>query len=251
MTLSNRTKISLRQLLGIIDRSVVNEILKKHNINNINNIDDNIVDFMQEIVETKSYLKNHIKSAIVSAPATTFKERWSDFEKCLFLDGYKIETQDDKSKIIHIEPQIDGFIAFEDELTKAINMSNLSQKDEINRYIEESAEAFKQDNFTNCLCNARIALETLIRTIAKEKYNKDETWGGALKTLQEKGFLDKDEEAFMATTYTLISDGAHKPLGFDDSEYARFCRNQAIAQCYYIIKKYNQQFVESINSEPF
>lgn len=251
MTLSNRTKISLRQLLGIIDRSVVNEILKKHNINNINNIDDNIVDFMQEIVETKSYLKNHIATRIEKKPATTFDERWSDFEKCLFLDGYKIEMQDDKSEIVTIEPQIDGFIAFEDELTKAINMSNLSKKDEINRYIEESAEAFKQDNFTNCLCNARIALETLIRTIAKEKYNADNTWGGALKTLKEKGFLDKDEEAFMATTYTFISDGAHKPLGFDDSEYARFCRNQAIAQCYYIIKKYNQQFVESINGEPF
>lgn len=250
MTLSNRTKISLRQLLDIIDRSVVNEILKKHNINNINNIDDNITDFMQEIVETKSYLKNHIKSAIVSAPATTFKERWSDFEKCLFLDGYKIETQDDKSKIIHIEPQIDGFMAFEDELTKAINISNLSKKDEINRYIEESAEAFKQDSFTNCLCNARISLETLIKAIAKEQYNTDETWGGALKTLKENDFLSEKEEKFMATTYTLISDCAHKPLGFDNSEYARFCRNQAIAQCYYIIKKYNQ-LVESINGEPF
>lgn len=184
-------------------------------------------------------------------PATTFNERWRDFEKCLFLDGYKIETQDDKTEIIPIEPQIDGFIAFEDELTKAINMSNLSQKDAINRCIEESAEAFKQDNFTNCLCNARIALETLIKTIAKEKYNADNTWGGALKTLKENDFLSEKEEKFMATTHTLIGDGAHKPLGFDDNEYARFGRNQTIAQCYYIIKKYNKQFVESINSEPF
>lgn len=241
MTLSNRTKISLKQLLGIIDEGVVDEILKKHSINNINNIDDNIVDFIQEIVKTKSYLKNHIKSAIVSAPATTFKERWSDFEKCLFLDGYKIETQDDKSKIVAIEPQIDGLIAFEDELTQAINMSNLSQKDEINRCIEETAEAFKDNDFTSCLCKARIALETLIRTIAKEKYNADNTWGGALKTLQENKFLSEKEEKFMAITYTFISDFAHKPLGFDNIEYARFCRNQAIAQCYYIIKKYNQQ----------
>lgn len=251
MTLSNRTKISLGQLLGIIDRGVVDEILKKHSINNINNIDDNIVDFTQEIIETKSYLKNHIETRIKKKPATTFDERWSDFEKCLFLDGYKIETQDDKTEIIPIEPQIDGLIAFEDELTKAINMSNLSKKDDINRCIEESAEAFKQDNFTNCLCNARIALETLIKAIANEKYNIDETWGGALRTLKENKFLGEKEEKFMATTYTLISDCAHKPLGFDDNEYARFCRNQAIAQCYYIIKKYNQQFVETTNSEPF
>lgn len=251
MTLSNRTKISLKQLLGIIDIGVVDDILKKHNITNINNMGGDITDFIQEIVETKNNLRNHKKSTITLSPAETFKERWRDFEKCLFLDGYKIETQDDKTEIIPIEPQIDGFIAFEDELTKAINMSNLSQKDEINRCIEESAEAFKQDNFTNCLCNARIALETLIKAIAKEKYNKDETWGGALKTLKENVFLSEKEEKFMATTYTFISDGAHKPLGFNDSEYARFCRNQAIAQCYYIIKKYNQQFVESINGEPF
>lgn len=251
MTLSNRTKISLEQLLGIIGVGVVNEILKKHNITNISNMSSDITDFIQEIIETKNYLRNYIKPAIVSAPATTFKERWSDFEKCLFLDGYKIETQDDKTEIIPIEPQIDGFIAFEDELTKAINMSNLSQRNEINRYIVESAEAFKKDDFTSCLSKSRIALETLIRMIAKEQYDEDKTWGGALKTLKEKGFLSKDKEAFMATTYTLISDGAHKPLGFDNNEYARFCRNQAIAQCYYIIKKYNQQFVESINSEPF
>lgn len=228
MTLSNRTKISLRQLLCIIDKGVVDDILKKYNITNINNMGGDITDFIQEIVETKNSLRNYKKSTIALSPAETFKERWRDFEKCLFLDGYKIETQDDKTEIIPIEPQIDGFIAFEDELTKAINMSNLSQKDEINRYIEESAEAFKDNDFTSCLCKARIALETLIKAIASEKYNTDETWGGALKTLQEKGFLDKDEEAFMATTYTLISDGAHKPLGFDNSEYARFCRNQAI-----------------------
>lgn len=107
----------------------------------------------------------------------------------MFLDGYKIETQDDKTEIIPIEPQIDGFIAFEDELTKAINMSNLSQKDEINRCIGESAEAFKQGNFTNCLCNARIALETLIKAIAKEQYNTDETWGWCAKNSKRKRFF--------------------------------------------------------------
>lgn len=240
MTLSNRTKISLKQLLGIIDKGEINKILKKHNITNTDKMNGDIMGFVEEIVETKNYLRNHKNSTIASAPAKTFDERWRDFEKCLFLDGYKLEGQD-TFKIVAIEPQIDGFIAFEDELTKAINISNLSKKDEINRCIEESAKAFAKDDFTSCLSKARIALETLIRTIASEKYNTNDTWGGALGTLKANGFLDKDEEAFMATTYTLISDGVHKPLGFYDGEYARFGRNQAIAQCYYIIKKYNQQ----------
>lgn len=64
MTLSNRTKISLKQLLGIIDIGVVDDILKKHNITNINNMGGDITDFIQEIVETKSYLKNHIATRI-------------------------------------------------------------------------------------------------------------------------------------------------------------------------------------------
>lgn len=47
-------KISLRQLLGIIDKGVVDDILKKHNITNINNMGGDITDFMREIVGTKA-----------------------------------------------------------------------------------------------------------------------------------------------------------------------------------------------------
>lgn len=54
MTLSHRMKISLRQLLGIIDKGIVDEILKKHNITSTDNIDGDITDFMREIVETKA-----------------------------------------------------------------------------------------------------------------------------------------------------------------------------------------------------
>jgi len=46
----------------------------------------------------------------------------------------------------------------------------------------------------------------------------------------------------MAKLYGFISDGSHIPLGFTEEEYARYGRNLAMSKCYYIIKKYKQQF---------
>ena len=50
------------------------------------------------------------------------------------------------------------------------------------------------------------------------------------------------EEELMGKLYGFISDGSHIPLGFTQEEYARYGRNLAMSKCYYIIKKYKQQF---------
>lgn len=188
---------------------------------------------ISELISTKQDLRSRI------SPKYKFDERWNDFEKCLFLDGYKIEN----NILISIEPNIDGVIALEDDFTIEINSSTFSKKEDVKRLINESAEAFKNSDYNQCLSKSRIALETLIRTIAIDKYsNTNDTWGSALSNLKTNSFLTQIEEDLMAKTYSFVSNGSHIPLGFTNEEYARYGRNLLMSKCYYIIKKYKQNF---------
>lgn len=242
MNLTNRTKLSLTQLLDIFEKPQINILFEKYSINsdcrNIADIKDTVLsndveELIKELISVKQTFRNKIN------PKYTFDERWSDFEKCLFLDGYKIQN----SSIISIEPNIDGVIAFEDALTNELSNLSFSKKDEVKNLINESAEAFKRDDFNQCLSKARIALETIIRTIAIDKYsNSNDTWGNALSKLKTESFITQKEEELMAKLYSFVSDGSHIPLGFTNQEYARYCRNLAMSKCYYIIKKYKQLF---------
>lgn len=240
---SNRTKISLTQLFGIFEISNINLLFEKYAMDNdcrnIQDIKDNInassdlSNLVTEIISTKQSLRNLI------TPKYKFDERWEDFDKSLFLDGYKING----STLISIEANIDGVIAFEDDLTNEINSTSFSKKIEVNQLINESAEAFKTNDFNQCLSKARIALETLIRTIALDKYaNTNDSWGSALNNLKTNSFLTQIEEDLMAKTYSFISNGSHIPLGFTQEEYTRYGRNLAISKCYYIVKRYKQIF---------
>ncbi|WP_198305455.1 hypothetical protein [Arcobacter vandammei] len=243
MHITKRTKISLAQLLDKLDKSDLKLLFEKYEMDNdFINVDDikNIVlsstdlsELIKEVIERKQTFRNKI---ITKYP---FDDRFSDFEKYLFLDGYKIEN----NSIIQIEPTIDGVVAFEDELTKEIDNSTFSKKDEIKRLINESAEAFKNSDFNGCLSKARISLETIVRTIAIDKYsNTDDRWANALINLKTNGFLAQKEEELFAKVYKFIIDASHIHLGFTDKEYARYGRNLAMSKCYYIIKIYKQNF---------
>lgn len=243
MNFTNRTKISLVQLLDIFEKSQIKILFEKYSIflqfKNIEDIkhavlSNNLQELIKELIFTKQTLRKKIE------PKYTFDERWSDFEKCLLLDGYKIQN----NAIISIEPTIDGVVAFEDELTNELINSTLLKKDEIRNLINESAEAFKNSDFNQCLSKARIALETIIRTIAIDKYNNsNDNWKNALSKLRTESFITQKEEELIGKLYGFISDGSHIPLGFSQEEYARYGRNLAMSKCYYIIKKYKQQFL--------
>ncbi len=249
MNLTNRTKISLVQLLDIFEKTQINILFEKYSINidsrNIEYIkkvvlSNTMQELIKEIISTKQTLRNKI------SPKYIFDERWSDFEKCLFLDGYKVES----NSLISIEPTIDGVVAFEDELINELINSTFLKKDEVKNLINESAEAFKNSDFNQCLSKARIALETIIRTIAIDKYNNsNDVWGNALLKLKTESFITQKEEELIAKLYSFISDGSHIPLGFTQEEYTRYGRNLAMSKCYYIIKKYKQQFQGGIYAD--
>lgn len=240
MTLSKRTKISLAQLLHLFNCSLIGVLFEKYDINgdyqNLEEIKDtllneNITTLIYEIVETKHSYRNNI------TPKYTFDERWTDFEKCLSLDGYKI---DDK-KIISIEPRTEGVQPIEDDLTREMLKSSLVQKNEIIKLINESAEAFKRSpsDYNQCLSKVRISLETLVKNITIILTGNDLGWGSSLSALKKFGFIEQKEEDALSSTYTYASDGSHIPLGFTEEEYARFSRNLTLSTCYYVIKKFN------------
>jgi hypothetical protein len=249
MNLTNRTKISLVQLLNIFEKVQIKILFEKYSIfSDCRNIEDikeiilsnNLQELIKELISTKQTLRRQIE------PKYTFDERWSDFEKCLFLDGYKIQN----NAIISIEPTIDGVVAFEDELTNELISSTFSKKEEVKDLINESAEAFKNSDFNQCLSKARIALETIVRTIAIDKYNNsNDSWRNALLKLKNESFITQKEEELMGKLYTFISDGSHIVLGFTQEEYARYGRNLVMSKCYYIVKKYKQQFQGGIYAD--
>lgn len=243
MVFSTRTKISLSQFLELFEISFTNILFEKYSMEdscrNIQDIKESIFSsnsldiLIPELISTRQDLRSRISTKY------KFDERWNDFEKCLFLDGYKIEN----NILISIEPNIDGVIPLEDDFTIEINSSTFSKKEDVKRLINESAEAFKNSDYNQCLSKSRIALETLIRTIAIDKYsNTNDTWGSALSNLKTNSFLTQIEEDLMAKAYSFVSNGSHIPLGFTNEEYARYGRNLLMSKCYYIIKKYKQNF---------
>lgn len=248
MILTTRTKCSVAQLMGLLDTEFVQILFEKHGIycerfnsqieiSNALFLADNrqIESLMEEIVSTSGALRNKI------SPKYIFEERWKDLTKCLLLDGYQIAEK----TIIKTEPSIEGIVPMEDDLSKELKKSNLSQYDEIQTKVDSSANAFRKatPNLNDCLNDSRIALGTLVRKIA-EHYgfiveNDSKAWGSSLHFLREHSFINKKDEYTLSSVYTFISDGSHKPLGFTEEEYTRFGRNLATSMTYYMVKLFN------------
>jgi hypothetical protein len=249
MIVTKRTKLSLCQFLDLFEQDVVHVLLEKHGITacgfsqtEISKVlseadHGSIESLIDELVRTNGDLRNRV------SPRYRFDERWNDFQKCLLLDGFKVEEK----TILRLEPVIESTEPVEDDLTNELENSCLDSSYDVIRHIKLSAESFKKasPDYNGCLSHSRIALETIVRAIAKDKgleiNEASKAWGKSLSHLQSTGFITNKEEGAIASTYTFISDGAHVPVGFTEEEFARFGRNLAMSVCYFIIKKFNGQ----------
>jgi hypothetical protein len=85
----------------------------------------------------------------------------------------------------------------------------------------------------------------LARAIAEARQAKDPStidakkWGQILSYLRSTGFIDERQEKALAGVYGFISDGAHRPAGFSDQEFARLGRTLALNFCYFLVKRWN------------
>lgn len=253
MIISKRTKLSLCQFLVLFNDDNVCILLQKYNFPDISscnqiqlsislsdNINGSISNLIEEILKTSSTLRNEV------TPRYRFDERWKDLEKCLMLDGYKIEN----NELLKIEPTIEGVESMDDDLTNLLTRAYLSDFGNVIQHIKRSADSFNQSNYNDCLSNARIALETIVRAIALNKNcvitSESKAWGESLAYLKNQVITEK-EEKIVAHVYSFISDGCHVSIGFTEEEFARFGRNLAMSMCYFLIKKFNSKSIQQID----
>ncbi len=192
-----------------------------------------------EIVRTHGGLRYGV------SPRYRFDERWSDLVRCLELDGYRVDWE--SCTIWPLDPTIAAAIPVEDDLSAELKKSGLSEATEVMRLMDRSVEAFRQSSpdYNGALSNARVALETLARGIAKSLQRKhpgsfDETrWGQILTYLRVSGFLTEEEERGLAGVYGFVSPGTHKPIGLSQEEMVRFGRSLAASMAYLLIRRHN------------
>ena len=128
MQISKRTRISLSQLLAVIDRQIIRVILDKYGLNEdavssatsirdeiASSPIDELTELVQEVITTSSTLRNSV------SPRYKYDDRFEEFRKSLLLDGYKIE---DKS-ISALDPNHEGKEPVEDALLIELENSGL------------------------------------------------------------------------------------------------------------------------------
>jgi hypothetical protein len=196
----------------------------------------------QEIARTRSGFRKIFSSR------DRFDERWEDFSRCLQLDGYGLardEYGQELNQFAPIEPIIDGASEVEDDLTRELGRSSLSEAEEISRVLDASAASFRGGDFNGCLTNARVALQTLATAIAKARRgshpgNFDEAkWGEVVAYLRKSAFIKKHEEKGLTGVFSFLSQGAHVPIGFTEEEFTRLGRSLTMSFCYFLTKTLN------------
>jgi len=276
MIISERTKISLSQFLNLFTDITTYMLFRKHQIP-VKNLDQkfekyqclaeqfdlilisdalikatpvSIEALINEVVRTQGDLRSQV------SPKYTFDQRWSDFDKCLLLDGFRIENEE----VIRIELLIESNTPVADDLTSELNSSCLGSSNLVTSHIKLSAEAFTKPapDYNACLINSRIALDILVKAIAEylglkmESVTDSKKWGVSLHHLKENGLISCKEEDVISSIYTVISDGAHKSIGITEEDYVRFGRNLVMSICYFIIKKFNAKSGTNLDeSSPF
>ena len=219
MNLSKRSKLSLCQFLTLFGRDDLILLLGKYGFSTdelenqwagasiaaalrevvIPASASQLEGLIQELSRTRDSMRTGV------SPRYHFDERWTDLRLCLELDGYAKERDEyemEQDRFVPIEPIIEGAEA-------------------------GSASAFRNSDFNGCLNDARVALQTLATSIARERLPNhpgsfDETkWGQVIAYLRTSSFITQQQEHGLAGVFGLISPGSHTPIGFDEEEFAR------------------------------
>ena len=252
--LSTRSKLSLCQYLGLQERGFLRATLQKYEIPTrdwypIESIvdvlresifaatADQVHSLLDEILRTQDDLRSRV------SPRYRNDERWADVVRCLEFDGYRIEGQE-----LHtVDPTIEHATPLEDDLTTEIKRSSLPNAEAIVQVLEKSADAYRKTppDHNGCLTNARVALQTLATGIAKRRQVKhpgsfdENTWGQVLAYLRTSRFVSEKEEKALAGVFSLVSDGAHVPVGLTEQEMVRLGRSLIVGMCFFLVKRLN------------
>lgn len=263
MNLSQRSKLSLCQFLTLFSRDDLVLLLGKYELarNQLEKLEllgDSLAAALKNTVlrASASQLEGLVQELartcysmrISVSPRRCFDDRWNDLRRCLALDGYTKERDEydvGLDRFVPIEPSIEGAGAVEDDLTRELRRSGLPDTEGIIQVLEGSASSFRSGDFNGCLNNARVALETMAKSIAYQLPQNhpgsfDEArWGQVIAYLRTSGFITKQQEHGFTGVFGLISPGSHTPIGFNEEEFARLGRGLALSMSYFLVKQFN------------
>ncbi|MEF8708477.1 MAG: hypothetical protein V5B38_06195 [Candidatus Accumulibacter propinquus] len=251
-SLSSRSLASLAQLLELLGEPFVAILFEKHghhlpssggavllaahSVLRDGGDSPGVFSMLEEAVRTNGDLRNRV------TPRYRFDERYEDLSRCLLLDGYKVEGK----VLTPLDPSIADAPPIEDELTKTLQATDLDANRAIAGKLTDSADAFRRvpPDHNACLNNARVALESLAREIARHVSTSPSSaydpakWGSILGFLRSQEFLSVEEEQGLAGVYRFLSPGSHRPLGLTDAEASRLGRSLALSMSWYLVKRY-------------
>lgn len=259
MRLSQRSKLSLCQFLGILPREELRTLLLKHGVEAngwewerpdvplagpvreliLASSDETVSSLLDELTRTRTTVRNGI------SPRYRYDERWDDLLGCLELDGYvaKGEYGNHLKQFIPVDPTIAGQEPIEDDLTKALKSSGLPTVDGILSCLDNSTIAFcnsQNPDFNAALNNARVAMESIARDIAESvedigPYDPGK-WGSILSVMKAKKVITEDQEKGLAGVYRFLSPGSHRPQVMTEREYVRLARHLTVSMAFFLLK---------------
>ena len=262
MNLSNRTKLSLCQLLLLWDCDHLMLLLSKHGLPTgsledrwgrqnvaaavreiiIQGSASQLGDLVQELGRTFSSIRSGI------SPRYRFDERWNDFLFSLKLDNYALAGDSyggNLERFEPIEPTLAGAEPVEDDLTKELQRSGLATVGDILQVLDDSANAFIRGDNNGCLNSARVSLQTLATSIAQARLSNhpadfdSSKWGEVVAYLRRSNFITQQHERGLTGVFSFVSPGSHTPIGFTEQEFTRLGRTLVISFCYFLVKRWN------------
>lgn len=256
--IGSRTQRSLAQFLELQGVETIRVLLDKHGIPSyhvsasgqyaggvlsalVEVLEDaeesNAIGLISEIALTQGDLRYRVN------PRYRFDERWTDLQSCLLLDGYLLEERDFRP----IDPSIEGVSPIEDDFVREIRESGLLDTDNVIDRLRQSGESFRAPtpDYNASLTDARIALETLARTIAEARSIGDspdhdpKKWGSVIRFLKEAELFEEEVERALVGVYGFLSLGAHRPIGLTEAEATRLGRNLAMSMGWFLVKQHS------------
>ena len=251
--LSSRTIYSLAQYLALQDQNLAGTLLSKHGLNGWSvqittqvlsemvtalqsATEDQLSGLLDEIARTRGDLRSRVN------PKYRYDERFDDLQRCLQLDGYRLDDRE----LTSLDPSVVGVSPIDDDLKMELTLSGLPNVAQVIQKLDDSANAFRgsNPNYNACLNDARIALQSLATGIAQARVATHPgsfdvmKWGSIIEYLRASGLITIEEERGLAGVFGFVSPGSHRPLGLSDQELARLGRSFASGMCWFLIKRY-------------
>lgn len=160
------------------------------------------------------------------------------------LTGWSI---DESGRLVPVDAAVEEATGVRDLLADELVASGLDGDNALRGALNDAAQAFRSTppDFNESTTKVRIVLETIARRVGPAIANRQgvappaDTWGAALAFLRTTAMLiSVQEEQTVASMYTLISPGAHRPTGLTDEEWARLARTFALSAAYFLLRKY-------------